>query len=69
MVDAVLLVVRCVFEESTLLGPSPHCGRCVVGRTLCSRGKYFLNRHSSGHLLIADAVLWDVRCVLKGRHF
>ena len=31
-----------------------------------TQGKYLLNRHSLGHLLMADAVLWDVRCVLKG---
>jgi hypothetical protein len=37
-----------------------------VGRTLCSQGKHFLNRHSLGHLLGEDAVLWDARCVLKG---
>ena len=43
MVDAVLLVVRCVFEGSTLLGASPQGGRCVVGRTLGSQGKYLLN--------------------------
>ena len=68
---------REVFFEQTLIGASPHGGRCVVNRTLCSRG-LFLNRHSLGHLLIvdallslgnlfmADAVLWDGRCVLKG---
>ena len=56
-----------LFFEYTLLGASPQSGRCVVGRTLCCyAGKYFLNRHSLGHLLRVDAVLWDVRCVLKG---
>ena len=29
----------------------------------------FFNRHSLGHLLMADAVLWGVRCVLKGSIF
>jgi hypothetical protein len=48
------------------LGASPYGGRCVVGRTLCSQGEYILNRHALGHVLMADAVLWDVRCVLKG---
>jgi hypothetical protein len=51
------------------MGASLQGGRSVVGRTLCSQGKYFLNRHSLGHLLIAVAVLWDVRCVLKGSIF
>jgi hypothetical protein len=66
MVDALLLVVRCVFEGSTLLGASPQGGRCVAGRTLGSQAKYLLNTHSLGHLLSVDAVLWDVRCALKG---
>ena len=69
---------RGVLFEQTFLGASPQGGRCVVNRTLCSPRKYFLNRHSLGHLLIvdavlslghifmADAVLWDGRCVLKG---
>jgi hypothetical protein len=54
-----------ILFESTLLGASPPCGRCVVNRAPCSQGKCFLNRHSLGHLLMADTVLWDVRCVIK----
>ena len=37
-----------------------------MGQTLCSPGNDLLNRNSLGHLLMADAVLWDGRCVLKG---
>ena len=37
-----------------------------MGRTLCSQRKSFSNRHSLGHHLMADAVLWDGRGVLKG---
>ena len=50
-------------------GASPRGGHCVMGRTLCSRGIFFLNRHSLGHLFMADAVLRDVRCVLQGSIF
>ena len=76
MADAVLRDVRCVLQgsifEHTLLGTSPQSGRCVVRRTLCSSGSYalkgsiFSNRHSYGHLFVADAVLWDARCVPDG---
>ncbi len=31
-----------------------------------SSAMFFFNRLSSGHLLTADAVLWDVPCALKG---
>ncbi len=60
---------RCVLTERILriahaFGAAPHGVRCVVGRTLCSQGAFSLNRQSLGHLLMADAVLWDVRCVL-----
>ena len=40
-----------------------------MGRTLRSRGKYFLNEQYSWHLLIVDALLWGVRCVLAGSLF
>ena len=47
-------------------GFSVNSRRGVVGQTLCSPGNDLLNRNSLGHLLMADAVLWDGRCVLKG---
>ncbi len=37
------------------------CGTYVV----LSRGVLLLNGHSLGHRLMADAVLWDVRCVSR----
>ncbi len=60
IVDAVLWDVRCVLKGSIFnthsLGASLQGGRCVAGRTLGSRGKYFSNRLSLGHLLMEDAV-------------
>ena len=59
-VGAVLWDVRCVLKGSIFkphsLGVSLQGGRCVAGRTLGSRGKYFSNRLSLGHLLMEDAV-------------
>ena len=43
--------------------------RCVVGRRLCSQGEYISNQRSLGHPLMADTVLWDVRCFIKGSAF
>ena len=40
-----------------------------MGRMSCAQGKYFINRHSLGHLLKGDAVLRDVCRVLKGSIF
>jgi len=75
MAVAVLWDGRCVLKGSlflidTLWGTTSWqtlcCGTgAVFSRELCPQGKYFLIRHSLGHLLMADSALSIVRCVLK----
>ncbi len=66
--DARFVLKGSVFQIDTPWGISSgrtlRCGTYAV----FSR-EVFLNRHSLGHLLREDAVLWDARCVLTGSTF
>ncbi len=71
MADVVLWDIRCVLKGSMFLidipwGTSSWRMLCCGTDAVFSREVFLKYRHSLGHLLREDAVLWDARCVLKG---
>ena len=69
LVEACLVVRSPCCQTQAVYSQKVFRGQYVMGRTLWSQGKSFSNRHSLGHLAMADDVLWDVRFGLKGSIF